>query len=965
MSIQFFLRTSSDGLQESSNRGRRAVQLCCRQVSKRPVYNLRRPNVLREEHLDGFPATPMTALLRFAACAIASSVVVFPQPAAAHKGAGEPLFVAADGTDEGRCLDEGSPCRSLTYALSVAGKGAEVRIAEGTYAVENPEDLFHVVSGMIEVNGGFERRDRRFLDRRGISTLTGVPPQYRALLKNKGFNVVADRKAIEGPQAAEAEKLVALHARLKAGLPASPCTGGRAGELDCLAVDLLAHFSFADVSTQPASATDVWGFVDLNSGREYAIVGYDIGTAVIDVTDPANPLEVGFIDGQTAFWRDIKVYQYFDPADERWRAYAYVTTDGSTDGLFVIDLGGLPHAIRKTNYDSDFFAAHNVYATGTDYSTGIALARGTPSLAISGSNLGSGQYRGYSLENPAVPAFVAGAGSADYMHDASSLTITDARKDSQCQDAAAWCEVLLDFNEETIDVWDITDPSAPARLSRTPYTNSAYVHSGWWAEDGQHIFVHDEQDEQTFGLNTTVRVFSIADLGAPVKVGEWTGPTRAIDHNGFVRGNRYYISNYAQGLTILDITDPAAPVTVGSLDTYPFSDTSSFVGAWGTYPFFFSGTVAISDIDTGLYLARDRSIEVPQGRFSFGAPSYAGEEGQSAVLTVRRSGGSSGDVRVGFEVVPATAAGNDYELQSGTLEWSAGDAGDRVIDIPLGNDGNPEGMEHILVRLVNPTGGATLDQPSVTSVYLSDPGALAEVGFFADSIATAERGFGNAIVVLQRSGSALGEASVDFAVSGGTAAAGTDFEGATSGTVTWVAGDGNPKNLLFTIHDDGTDEETETIEVALSNALGVGMRGAPAATVEIANGRGFNLAPNAIAGGGQTVNQNATVVLDGRQSNDPDGDSLAYLWEQVSGTQVSLSGGSSPRAEFTSPMVASDTLLQFRLTVTDPAGLSDSATTNVTVASAADDRSSGGGASSMPFLLLLLLCRPRRRWSRG
>jgi len=907
----------------------------------------------------------MIPLLRLAALTIFAGTFTFlsPQSAEAHRGAGEPLFVAADGVDQGRCLDEASPCRSLGYALSVAGKGAEIRIAEGTYEVGNPEDLFHVVSGMIQVSGGFERRGKRFLERRGISTLTGVPPQFRELLKGKGFNVVSDRKGIDGPKVAEAEKLVALHSQMKAGMPASPCTGGKAGEFDCQAVDLLAHFSFTDVSASPESATDVWGFVDLNSRREYAIVGYDIGTAVVDVTDPENPLEVGFIDGQPAFWRDIKVYQFFDTNDDRWKAYAYVTTDGSTDGLFVIDMSGLPHAIQKTTYVSDFFAAHNVYATNTDYSTGIALTNEPPLLAISGSNISSGQYRGYTLQDPAAPAFVAGASSADYMHDASSIIITDARKDSQCDNAAAWCEVLLDFNELTIDVWDITNPSSPARLSRTPYANAAYVHSGWWSEDKQHIFVHDEQDEQDFSLNTTVRVFSIADLRAPVMVGEWSGTTRAIDHNGFVRGNRYYISNYAKGLTVLDITDPAEPVTVGSLDTYPFSDNTAFVGAWGTYPFFFSGTVAVSDIDTGLYLTRDRSIEVPQGRFSFDAASYAGDEGQSALITVRRTGGSSGNVSVGFEAVAATAANGDHQLQSGTLEWPAGDAGDRLINVPLVNDGNAEGLEQLLVRLVNPTGGATLDQLNVTSVYVNDPGALAEVGFFEESVATAERGFATAVLVLQRSGSATGEASIDFAVTGGSASPGTDFDGETSGTVAWAAGDGNPKNLVFNIADEGGDEDTETIEVSLSNALGAGIRGAGTATVEIANGSGLNTAPNAIAGSGQTVAQNNVVVLNGSQSNDPDGDSLTYLWEQVSGPQVGLSSTSSPVTEFTSPTVSSDTMLQFRLTVSDPSGLSDSATTTVTVTTGAGsgDGGSGGGSTSIPFIVLLVLCRSLRR----
>jgi choice-of-anchor B domain-containing protein len=144
------------------------------------------------------------------------------------------------------------------------------------------------------------------------------------------------------------------------------------------------------------------------------------------------------------------------------------------------------------------------------------------------------------------------------MHDAASMTVTDARKDTQCANASAseYCDVLFDFNESTLDIWDITDPGSPVRLSQTPYGNAGYSHSGWSSEDQQYVYLQDELDERDRGLSTTLRIFSISDLRSPTLAGIWTGPTRAIDHNGFVRGNRYYMSNYARGLTILDISNP-------------------------------------------------------------------------------------------------------------------------------------------------------------------------------------------------------------------------------------------------------------------------------------------------------------------------------------------------------------------------------------------------------------------------
>ena len=132
--------------------------------------------------------------------------------------------------------------------------------------------------------------------------------------------------------------------------------------------------------------------------------------------------------------------------------------------------------------------------------------------------------------------------------------------------------------------------------------SNQYIHSGWWHENKRHVYVHDEFDENRGGLNTTVRILDLQDLTNPLVVGKWTSDNKTADHNGFVKGNRYYMSNYERGLTILDISDPINPVEVGYFDTFPSSDNASFNGAWGTYPYLPSGNILISDINSGLYI---------------------------------------------------------------------------------------------------------------------------------------------------------------------------------------------------------------------------------------------------------------------------------------------------------------------------------------------------------------------------
>ena len=123
---------------------------------------------------------------------------------------------------------------------------------------------------------------------------------------------------------------------------ATTCVGGFAGIYPCSNVDLLAHIP--DYTTS-GNAADVCGFMDLNSNREYVIVGYDTGTAVFEVTDAENPREVGFVEGQSNTWRDAKIYQFWNTTDNRWNAYAYISAEDAADGLLVIDLTQLPHRV--------------------------------------------------------------------------------------------------------------------------------------------------------------------------------------------------------------------------------------------------------------------------------------------------------------------------------------------------------------------------------------------------------------------------------------------------------------------------------------------------------------------------------------------------------------------------------------------------------------------------------------------
>jgi len=93
-----------------------------------------------------------------------------------------------------------------------------------------------------------------------------------------------------------------------------------------------------------------------------------------------------------------------------------------------------------------------------------------------------------------------------------------------------------------------------------------------------------------------------------------------------------------------------------------------------------------------------------------------------------------------------------------------------------------------------------------------------------------------------------------------------------------------------------------------------------------------NNAPAANAGPDQTVNEGATVTLDGSNSTDPDGNIESYLWTQTAGTSVTLSDAGEVQTTFTAPSVGGGgEALIFRLEVTDDGGLKDTDTAIINI----------------------------------
>ncbi|MCF6279012.1 MAG: choice-of-anchor B family protein [Flavobacteriaceae bacterium] len=367
--------------------------------------------------------------------------------------------------------------------------------------------------------------------------------------------------------------------------PISPCEDGMAGIYPCDGYDLMGFVDVADLGG--VEGNDSWGWTDPTTGKEYAIVGTNTGTAFIDISDTQNLLVLGTLQTATtnSSWRDIKVYN----------DYAFIVSEASGHGMQIFDLTRLrnvtsaPETFTTDAHYTGFGNAHNILI---NENTGYAYAVGT--------NTFSGGAHFINIQDPINPVAAGGFSAGGYSHDAQVVTYTGPDSDYIGR------EIFVGSNGNKIVIADVTDKASPVLIKNITYGSIAYAHQGWFTEDLKYFIVGDELDEWNFGGNTKTLIFDFTDLDNPFLDTTYTGPTTAIDHNGYVKGNTYYLSNYSAGIRFLDISDieNGNIVEEGFFDSFPTHDNTSFNGVWSVYPYFESGNIIISDIEKGLLIVR-------------------------------------------------------------------------------------------------------------------------------------------------------------------------------------------------------------------------------------------------------------------------------------------------------------------------------------------------------------------------
>ena len=327
-----------------------------------------------------------------------------------------------------------------------------------------------------------------------------------------------------------------------------------------------------------------WGYNDTVNHKEYGLIGTTKGLSIVDITTPANPVEVKFINGKQGTWRECQTY----------KQYAYITQDNDTtnsEGILIYDLSLIPNGKADTfkgTTPNDYIArSHSLFIDEKGFlylNGGDAKVNGTRTNGV----------MIYDLKpNPMKPTYVGftqnlfGTGAVNYVHDCY------VRNDTMYQ---------AHIYNNRFTVWDVRNRSNPIKIQdfATPYST---IHNMWLSDNSKTLFVSHEQ------FNFPAEAYDISDLNNIHQLCEFkVSPTnKEILHNVHVLNDYIIGSYYSDGVAIFDASDPSNVICVGYYDTQPNS-TKTENGVWGAWGFYKSGVITLSDMLKGLFVVQPTYI---------------------------------------------------------------------------------------------------------------------------------------------------------------------------------------------------------------------------------------------------------------------------------------------------------------------------------------------------------------------
>lgn len=295
-----------------------------------------------------------------------------------------------------------------------------------------------------------------------------------------------------------------------------------------------------------------WHYVD-QQGTEYALVGTSQGLSIVDVSNPAAPVERFAVPGLTNNWREVKT----------WGNFAYVSTEANNSGITIVDLGALPDTVTfKTWMGSPEIPINKSHA--------LACADGYL-YVFGGTQSGAVICDLADPWNPVIKSVY----NQNYIHD------------GYIRGDTLWASEIYKGQFSVIDVSDKTKPVVLA----TQATPGRFNHNSWLSDDSKILFTADEKS------NTPLGAFEVSDLENITQLDLYYPSIRPVQEVHNVRVLKDFLVNASYGgqLTIVDANRPD-----NLIETAWASLGNSLV--WDADPYLPSGIILATAKQEGLFI---------------------------------------------------------------------------------------------------------------------------------------------------------------------------------------------------------------------------------------------------------------------------------------------------------------------------------------------------------------------------
>jgi choice-of-anchor B domain-containing protein len=477
---------------------------------------------------------------------------------------------------------------------------------------------------------------------------------------------------------------------------------------------------YEDNTTTGTLYNGIWGYAA--GSREYALQCNSFGLHIIDVTDPAAPFRVQYIDmsggvnpPKGRIWRDVDIH--LDPPSGK--TYAYVGAQSNGD-LWVVDLSYLSSSAPQ-GVDSNPIPPAGIADRGrTNYGHTLFVNDGLGLLFMNSANnattLGCQIFD--LLQNPFDPPLIASwSGSGHDCHDSYARANVPGSGGKDLLYVAEGYAIRY----RVIDITNVRASGTTALVGESPTVSGIYSHSNWLDDDSHYLYAFEEFNVRDIG------VYDVSNPASPTQVtsfqwsGDATGNSRI--HNGQVRGKYLITAYYEAGLRVFDISNPVNPVEVGKYETWRDPDgdgtfnqtiTGNYNGAWNVHVFLPSGNVLLSDMKSGTFIFHLDPVPTP-GAVS-GLSATAGNA-QAGLSWTAASGAT------GYGVHRSTTIGGPYT----TIKTNI--AGTSYTDTGLANGTT----YYYIVTATNAEGeGAASNEASATPAASTTPTTVTLASVAAD-----------------------------------------------------------------------------------------------------------------------------------------------------------------------------------------------------------------------------------------